>query len=124
MRLSDRRGSAPWRALMDAVLGAWMIASAFLLARDDASEVNTWLVGAVIVIASLAMVHFSAARHVVAAAAAWFFFSSFAIFLSGAQTLLHDLLLAFAIFATALLPAQSVRRFRGVTPSPGPSTSP
>jgi hypothetical protein len=109
----DLRAHPPWRALAGAGLGVWLIVAAFVLPRPYDSRVNAFVVGALIAIAALTSVRQPLARHVVAALAAWLVLSAFALFFTGPAVLLHDLILAFAIFAIALAPAAVARRFIG-----------
>lgn len=110
------------RGIAIALLGAWLAVSGFVLARSEASEMNAWIVGALVFVSGLVATRFGELRYVVAVLAGFLFFATVLLFTVPAGVLLHDLCVSFAIFVAAIAPSASAKRTLHVTPGPGPTT--
>jgi hypothetical protein len=100
----------------NAVLGAWLFASAFLWHHDPAQFHNTWVVGIVVVVLSCLATFAPWTWYLNAFSAVWLFVSTLVLPRVHAGTTWHNCLLAIAIFGNVLgsprtgRPARPVRR--------------
>ena len=99
------------------VLGTWLFISAFIWAHTAQSFTNTWVLGAIIAVASLVALAVPPVRYVNTAAAIWLFFSSIFwvphVYLG---TVWHNAILAIVVFVVSLVPSRKVAMGRGRAP--------
>ncbi len=88
---------------VNVLLGVWLFASAFLWPHQDNVAFNDWVVGVVVAASALCAVWAPPFRWVNAGAAVWLGFSALEFVYHSTFTRLHDLVLAVAIFAIALV---------------------
>lgn len=97
---SERESKPPrW---YNAVLGAWLIVSAFLWHHGRAQFHNTWALGLVIIVLSLMATLAPWARYLNVLAGLWLFFSTLILPRSNAGTTWHNCLIALAVLGSAL----------------------
>lgn len=102
---------APWPGWIAIALGAWLFVSAFLWPHGTASGTNSWIVGLLIVIASLIALRMPWMRWVETALAIWLFLSTLAMPGATRGTLWNNLIVALLVFLVSLVP-------EGVFPTP------
>ncbi len=92
-----------WPRWIPIALGAWLFISAFLWPHGTGAAINSWIIGLLIVIASLIALRMPWMRWVVTALAVWLFLSTLAIAATHA-TLWNNLIVAILVFLASLVP--------------------
>ena len=110
------------RGIAIALFGAWLAISGSVLVRSEASEMNAWIVGALVFVSGLVATRLAELRYVVALLAGFLFFATILFIRASPGVLVHDLCIASAIFVAAIAPAVSAKRTLHVAPGPGPTT--
>jgi hypothetical protein len=106
------RSNGTWARGVNAVLGMWLIVSAFAWPHAMAQQTNTWILGVFAVLFAGVGTYVSAmARWVNAAIASLLFISAFTLPSISKTTVANDLIVAVAMFACSLVPS-TVRRHR------------
>ena len=100
-----------WPGWIAIALGAWLFVSAFLWPHGTASATNTWVVGLLIVMASLIALRMPWMRWVDTALAIWLFLSALAMPDATRGTMWNNLIVAVLVFLVSLVP-------EGVFPTP------
>lgn len=100
-----------WSGWIPIALGAWLFISAFLWPHGTASATNTWIVGLLIVIASLVALSMPWLRWVDTALAIWLFLSTLAMADATRGTVWNNVIVAVLVFLVSLVP-------EGVFPTP------
>lgn len=93
-----------WPRYASALLGAWLIISAFAWSHAPALRTDTWLVGALIVTFALSAVISGPLRLVNAALAIWLLFSTFMFRQLAMGTLWNNAIVAVLVFVLAMIP--------------------
>jgi hypothetical protein len=97
------RPNGSWARYVTSAIATWLLLSAFLWTHGDAQRVNTWVVGMLMLIVSLAAAVVPKMRYVNTILAMWLFFST--IVLRGyAPTVANNLIVAAVIFGLSLAP--------------------
>jgi hypothetical protein len=84
-------------SLANALLGAWLVVSAFLWHHSKANFVNAWLIGVVVVVSSLMAIRVPWFRFVTAAAGLWLITGLFAGGQLEAVTVWHNVMVGLGI---------------------------
>jgi hypothetical protein len=103
----DNANAARWATL---ILGSWLFLSAFLWPHTQDLQTDTWLVGMFVVTFSLLAMALPGARKLNAVVAAWLLVSSLLLGRATPGTLVHNVVLAIAIFGLSLVPPLSMGR--------------
>lgn len=93
-----------WLGWIPIALGAWLFLSAFLWPHGTGSATNSWIVGLLIVIASLVALRMPWMRWVNTALAVWLFLSTLAIPDTTRGTLWNNLIVALLVYLASLVP--------------------
>jgi hypothetical protein len=91
--------------ILNALLGVWLLFSAFAWPHTLAQQANAALCGIACVVFAVAGLFLEPARYLSAALGAWVFVSAFLFPTLNALTLWNNAVIGIAIFATALLAA-------------------
>jgi len=94
--------------ILNAVLGAWLFASAFLWSHYPAEFHNTWITGAAMFLVALIGMRFRSARWVDAALALWLFCSIFFFPAADGGTVLNSILISMIVLIVSFLPLRVV----------------
>lgn len=105
----DRAPTSPLDTtrLFNAALGVWLVISAFAWPHSPAQRTNTWIVGVLAFVISLAASSAPRLRFLNTILAVWLFISAFALPRISSGTLWNNVLVAIAIFVTSLMPSES-----------------
>lgn len=93
-----------WPGWIPIALGAWLFLSAFLWPHHTGPAVNSWIVGLLIVVASLIALRMPWMRWIDTALAIWLFLSTLAMPGSNRGTLWNNLIVAALVFLVSLVP--------------------
>ncbi len=93
-----------WPRVLNACLGAWLFASAFLWPHPDNVGLNDWMIGLFVLATALQAVWAPALRWVSTFLGAWLGFWALVLQYHSPVTRLHDLALAGLIFVVSLVP--------------------
>ena len=93
-----------WPGWIPLALGAWLFISAFLWPHSTGTAVNSWIVGLLIVIASLIALRMPWMRWIDTALAVWLFLSTLAMPSATGGTLWNNLIVAMLVFLASLVP--------------------
>lgn len=102
---------------IDFVLGVWLFISAFVWPHSSASQLNSWIVGALIAILAAWGAFVPRVRVVNSLLALWLFFSSIAITHVTGGSLWNNLIIAIIVFFVSLVPTGPA--IRAGAPAPG-----
>jgi len=103
-RHASPRWPYPWPSWIPIALGAWLFVSAFLWPHGAGAAANSWIVGLLIVIASLIALRMPWMRWVDTALAVWLFLSTLAMPSATGATLWNNLIVAMLVFLASLVP--------------------
>lgn len=95
----------PAARLVNTALGVWLFISAFLWHHTMAQRTNTWILGVLTVIFSMAAANNPRTRNLNTILAIWLFISAFALPYNNAGTVWNNALVAIAIFVLSLVPS-------------------
>jgi hypothetical protein len=98
--------------VLNVVVGAWVVLSAFIWHHTVPSRSNTWICGVLVMIFSLVALRAPRARFLTTAVAVWFFITSFTVPTVSAATVWSNWISAVVIFFISLVPGGY---FRGTT---------
>ncbi len=93
-----------WSGWVPIALGAWLFISTFLWPHGTGPAANTWIVGLLIVIASVIALRMPWMRWVDTALAIWLFLSTLAMSGATRGTLWNNLIVAVLVFLVSLVP--------------------
>lgn len=93
-----------WPRWIPIALGAWLFVSAFLWPHGTGTAINSWIVGLLIVVASLIALRMPWMRWVATALAVWLFLSTLAMPSATGGTLWNNLIVAMLVFLASLVP--------------------
>lgn len=102
-----------WPGWVPIALGAWLFVSTFLWPHGTGPAANTWIVGSLIVIASLLALRMPWMRWVDTALAIWLFLSTLAMPAATRGTLWNNLIVAVLVFLASLVPEGLSARLHG-----------
>jgi hypothetical protein len=85
------------------VLGAWLFISAFLWPHTEAQRTNAWVVGALVVAASLVSARLPQARYANTVLSVWLFLSVWVLPTMMPGTVWNNLLVAVALFVASMV---------------------
>lgn len=103
-QVGGRSGRGIPAQMLNIVLGAWLIISAFAWPHSRVQMNNTWLFGALVVFFSALGSVAPRAHHLSALAAIWVFVSARELPSISAATVWNNILVAIAIFIVSLIP--------------------
>ena len=84
------------------VLGVWLFISAFIWPHSQASQTNSWILGAIIALVSVLAMRDAKLRLVNTGAAIWLFISTLVIAHVSSGTYWNNLIVAVAVFILSL----------------------
>ncbi len=93
-----------WPRVVNAVLGAWLFASAFLWPHDGNTRFDTWGVGLLVAATAIQAIWAPALRYANTFLAAWLGFMGLVLEYKSPITRLHDLGMAGLVFVLSLVP--------------------
>lgn len=100
-----------WARYARLVLGAWLVISAFSWSHPPPTASNTWILGLIVIIATLATLHAQPARWIDRSAAAALVILSLPLARFSAATALHNILVAAALVWLSFAP-ELIRQHR------------
>lgn len=103
--------SGSWARTANLVLGIWLFISAFIWPHSGAEQTNTWILGILIVLASIAAMYAPPARYLNTVFGIYLFVSSWLMPHVNAGTLWNNLIVAVLVFVVSLIPSTSTRSF-------------
>jgi hypothetical protein len=106
--VTQRVNRAPAR-VVNVLLGVWLFISAFIWPHSQSQLTNTWLVGVLCVLFSLAAMAVPWARYLNTVLAVWLFISAWALPAISMGTIWNNVLSAIAIFVVSLVPSEGER---------------
>jgi len=95
---------------VNAVVGAWVFLSAFLLPQSAPSRTNTWVCGLLVVLFALIAMRAPAARFVNTAIALWLFITAFSLPAVSEASVWSNWISGVVIFFVSLMPGGYVSR--------------
>jgi hypothetical protein len=101
----DRGYGSAWPRWISLAVGIWVFISAFVWPHTAGEQTNTWILGVLIVIGSLAAMQMPNVRYLNTLFAIWLFFATLVITHSQAGTLWSNLLSAIVVFVMSLIPS-------------------
>ena len=108
----DESAAGMWPRWLNLLAGVWLFISAFVWPHTAAAQANTWIVGALIAIASIWAMFAPSVRIVNTILAIWLFFSTLFIYHTSVGTVWNNLILAVVVFVLSLIPSGATS-FRG-----------
>lgn len=93
-----------WPRWVNFLIGIWLIISAFAWPHTAGARVNTWILGALIAIASAWAVFMPGARFLNTIFAIWLFFATLVIYHASSATVWNNLIAAVVVFVLSLIP--------------------
>ena len=97
------RPNGTWVRYATSAIATWLLLSAFLWTHTSAQRVNTWVVGALMLVAALAAAAVPKLRFTNTVISAWLFFST--IGLGGyTATVVNNLVVAVVVLVLSLMP--------------------
>lgn len=102
-RIDARQGA--WPRWVSLAAGVWVFISAFIWPHTAGEQTNAWILGVLIVIASLWAMAMPPVRYVNTILAVWLFFATLVIQHSHAGTLWSNLISAIVVFVMSLTPS-------------------
>ena len=93
-----------WPRWVNLLIGLWLIVSAFAWPHTAGAQANTWILGALIAIASAWAVFMPGARFLNTIFAIWLFFATLVIYHASSATVWNNLIAAVVVFVLSLIP--------------------
>ena len=93
-----------WPRWVNLLIGLWLIVSAFAWPHTAGAQTNTWILGALIAIASVWAVYMPGARFLNTIFAIWLFFATLVIYHVSSATVWNNLIAAVIVFVLSLIP--------------------
>lgn len=104
----ESRDAGIWARYTNLCLGSWLFVSAFTWPHSASSRTNTWMVGLIIGLLSIAAIRAPAARFANTAAAVWLFCSTLSISHYSTDTSWNNAMVASVVFLISLVPNSGV----------------
>ncbi|HEX3762276.1 MAG TPA: hypothetical protein VHW23_26425 [Kofleriaceae bacterium] len=98
-----------WPRWVNLLIGIWLIISAFAWPHGGGARANTWILGALIAIASIWAMYAPGARFLNTIFAIWLFFATLVIYHASAATVWNNLIAAVIVFVLSLIPTPPTR---------------
>lgn len=102
-----------WPRWVNFLIGIWLIISAFAWPHTAGARANTWILGALIAIASAWAVFMPGARFLNTIFAIWLFFATLVIYHASSATIWNNLIAAVVVFVLSLIPTPPARARTG-----------
>ena len=102
-----------WPRWVNFLIGIWLIISAFAWPHAAGARANTWILGALIAIASLWAVFTPGARFLNTIFAIWLFFATLVIYHASSATVWNNVIAAVVVFVLSLIPNPPARARTG-----------
>lgn len=93
---------------LNIVAGAWLFISAFLWKDNAPSQLNSWVVGALIMVFAAIAILVPPARFLDSALSLWLFFSTLVFFHLMGAALWNNVIVATIVFLASLVPGHAV----------------
>ncbi len=110
---SARSGYEAWPRWVSLVLGVWLFISAFVWPHTLGERTDTWIVGALIFLASIGAMYLPPVRFLNTVFAIWLFFLTLAIGHSNPGTLWNNCIVAIVVFVMSLIPSGATAALTG-----------
>lgn len=94
-----------WPRWVNFLIGIWLIVSAFVWPHSAGARANTWILGALIAIASAWAVFTPGARFLNTIFAIWLFFATLVIYHASSATVWNNVIAAVVVFVLSLIPS-------------------
>lgn len=94
-----------WPRWVNFLIGIWLIISAFVWPHTAGARANTWILGALIAIASIWAVFTPGARFLNTIFAIWLFFATLVIYHASSATVWNNVIAAVVVFVLSLIPS-------------------
>jgi len=94
-----------WPRWANFLIGLWLIISAFAWQHSAGARANTWILGALIAIASFWALFMPGARFLNTIFAIWLFFATLAVYHASSATVWNNLIAAVVVFVLSLIPS-------------------
>ncbi len=102
-----------WPRWINLVAGVWLFISAFVWPHTAAAQNNTWIVGVLIVLASLWAMFAPSVRFINTILAVYLFISTFGIFHQNPGTVWNNVIVSIIVFVLSLVPSETAYWTRG-----------
>jgi hypothetical protein len=99
-------------------LGIWLVISAFAWTHMMGERANTWVLGLLIVLASLGAMYAPRVRFLTTLFAIWLFIATLVIPHSQSETLWNNCIVAVLVFVLSLIPSSAAITTGGRRPIP------
>jgi hypothetical protein len=93
-----------WPRWVNFLIGIWLIISAFAWPHTAGARAHTWILGALIAIASAWAVFMPGARFLNTIFAIWLFFATLVVYHASSTTVWNNLIAAAVVFVLSLIP--------------------
>jgi SPW repeat len=93
-----------WPRWVNFLVGIWLIISAFAWPHTAGARTNTWILGALIALASIWAVFTPGARFLNTIFAIWLFFATLVIYHASSATVWNNVIAAVVVFVLSLIP--------------------
>jgi hypothetical protein len=94
-----------WPRWVNFLIGIWLIISAFAWQHSAGARANTWILGALIAIASIWALFMPGARFLNTIFAIWLFFATLVVYQASSATVWNNLIAALVVFVLSLIPS-------------------
>ena len=94
-----------WPRWVNFLIGIWLIISAFAWPHSAGARANTWILGALIALASIWAVFTPGARFLNTIFAIWLFFATLVIYHASSATVWNNVIAAVVVFVLSLIPS-------------------
>jgi len=106
-----------WPRWINLLIGIWLIISAFAWQHGAGARASTWILGALIALASIWALFMPGARFLSTVFAIWLFFATLVVYHASSATVWNNLLAAVVVFVLSLIPGPPAgARTRGQRP--------
>jgi hypothetical protein len=93
-----------WPRGVNLLIGIWLIISAFAWPHSAGARAHTWILGALIAIASIWAMFMPGARFLNTIFAIWLFFATLVVYHASGATVWNNLIAAVVVFVLSLIP--------------------
>ena len=93
-----------WPRWVNFLIGVWLIISAFAWPHSAGARTHTWVLGALIAIASIWAMFTPGARFLNTIFAIWLFFATLVIYHASSATVWNNVIAAVVVFVLSLIP--------------------
>lgn len=94
-----------WPRWVNLLIGIWLIISAFAWQHGAGARANTWILGALIALASIWALFMPGARFLNTIFAIWLFFATLVVYQASSATVWNNLIAALVVFVLSLIPS-------------------